>query len=71
MNQYSGTRQKSSRRSRTAKGQFETDYCNSPKRLRSIRLTEEAWENLKEIALKNHITRSEVIEIFARGGELY
>ena len=71
MDQYSGTRQKSQRRPRTSDGKFETDYGDSPKRLRSIRLTDEAWEKLLEIADKNQVTRSEVIEIFARGGELY
>ncbi len=71
MDQYSGTRQKSQRRPRTPDGKFETDYGDSPKRLRSIRLTDEAWEKLLEIAEKNQVTRSEVIEIFARGGELY
>lgn len=71
MDQYSGTRQKSQRRPRTPDGKFETDYGDSPKRLRSIRLTNEAWEKLLEIAEKNQVTRSEVIEIFARGGELY
>ncbi|MBW4611497.1 MAG: transcriptional regulator [Hassallia sp. WJT32-NPBG1] len=71
MDQYSGTRQKSQRRPRTPDGKFETDYGDSSKRLRSIRLTDEAWEKLLEIADKNQVTRSEVIEIFARGGELY
>lgn len=71
MDQYSGTRQKSQRRPRTPDGKFETDYGDSPKRLRSIRLTDDAWEKLLEIAEKNQVTRSEVIEIFARGGELY
>jgi hypothetical protein len=71
MDQYSGTRKKSQRRPRTPDGKFETDYGDSPKRLRSIRLTDEAWEKLLEIADKNQVTRSEVIEIFARGGELY
>ncbi len=71
MDQYSGTRQKSQRRPRTLDGKFETDYGDSPKRLRSIRLTDAAWDKLLEIADKNQVTRSEVIEIFARGGELY
>lgn len=71
MDKYSGTRQKSQRRPRTSDGKFETDYGDSPKRLRSIRLTDEAWEKLLEIGEKNQVTRSEVIEIFARGGDLY
>ena len=71
MDKYSGTRQKSQRRPRTSDGKFETDYGDSPKRLRSIRLTDEAWEKLMEIAEKNQVTSSEVIEIFARGGDLY
>lgn len=71
MDKYSGTRQKSQRRLRTKNGKFQTDYSDSPKRLRSIRLTDEAWEKLFEIGTQNQITRSEVIEIFARGGDLY
>ncbi len=71
MDKYSGTRQKSQRRPRTSDGKFETDYGDSPKRLRSIRLTDEAWEKLLEIGEKNQVTRSEVIEIFAREGDLY
>lgn len=71
MDQYSGTRQKSPRRLRTLTGKFEPDYSCEPKRLRSIRLTDTAWEKLALIAAKNNLTRSEVIEIFARNGELY
>lgn len=71
MDQYSGTKQKSPRRLRTSNGKFEPDYTEELKRLRSIRLTDTAWEKLAEIAEKNHLTRTEVIEIFARGGELY
>ncbi len=62
---------KSQRRPRTLDGKFETDYGDSPKRLRSIRLTGGAWEKLLEIGENNQVTRSEVIEIFARGGDLY
>jgi len=62
-------RHKSSRRNRTDSGKFATDY-NEPKRLRSIRLTDTAWEQLAAIAAKNHLSRSEMIEIFARNGEL-
>ena len=36
-----------------------------------MRLTDTAWELLAEIAEKNQITRTEVIEMFARGEELY
>lgn len=63
---YSGTRQKSPRRKRTSSGRFQTDYGSEPKQLRSIRLTDTAWENLAELAAKNHLTRSEMIETFAR-----
>jgi hypothetical protein len=69
MNQYSGTKQKSPRRLHTEKGQFVTDY-QEPKRLRTMRLTDTAWEKLAEIAQKNHLTRTEVIELLARGEEL-
>lgn len=71
MNQYSGTRQKSPRRLHTEDGKFTTDYALETKRLRSMRLTDTAWELLAEIADKNHITRTEVIELFARGEDLY
>ena len=52
-------------------GKFSPDYGNETKKLRSIRLTDTAWELLAEIADKNHITRTEVIELFARGENLY
>ncbi|ARV58276.1 TetR family transcriptional regulator [Nostocales cyanobacterium HT-58-2] len=70
VDQYSGTRQKSSRRNRKNSGKFERDYQAEPKRLRSIRLTDTAWENLAAIADQNQLTRSEVIEIIARNGGL-
>ncbi|WP_017317722.1 TetR/AcrR family transcriptional regulator [Mastigocladopsis repens] len=69
--QYSGTRQKSSRRNRKDSGKFERDYRSEPKRLRSIRLTDTTWQKLAVIADKNQLTRSEVIEIIARDGELH
>lgn len=68
--QYSGTRQKSSRRNRKNSGKFERDYDSEPKRLRSIRLTDTAWEKLAQVAGKHELTRSEMIEIIARDGEL-
>ncbi|MWX00961.1 transcriptional regulator, partial [Francisella tularensis] len=58
MNQYSGTKQKSLRRPRTLNGQFAPDNTEEIKRLRSIRLTDTAWEKLAEIAEKNQITRT-------------
>ncbi|MEI2580105.1 TetR/AcrR family transcriptional regulator [Scytonema sp. PRP1] len=64
--QYSGTKQKSPRRNRKDSGKFERDYDSEPKRLRSMRLTDTAWEKLAAIAAKNQLTRSEVIEIIAR-----
>lgn len=67
---YSGTRQKSSRRKRSASGKFVQDYQSEPKRLRSIRLTDTAWEQLAALAHKNQLTRSEAIEIFARNDEI-
>lgn len=71
MNQYSGTRKKSPRRPHAEDGRFTPDYAGETKRLRSMRLTDTAWELLAEIAEKNHITRTEVIELFARGEDLY
>jgi AcrR family transcriptional regulator len=70
VNQYSGTRHKSPRRKRNASGKFKQDYNCEPKHLRSIRLTDTAWEKLAELAAKNNFTRSEAIEIFARNGGL-
>ncbi|NMG05937.1 TetR/AcrR family transcriptional regulator [Brasilonema sp. UFV-L1] len=70
VDQYSGTRQKSSRRNRKNSGQFEQDYNSEPKRLRSIRLTDTAWEKLAQVAAKHQLTRSEMIEIIARDGGL-
>ncbi|BAY40886.1 TetR family transcriptional regulator protein [Nostoc sp. NIES-2111] len=66
--QYSGTRQKSTRRKRSASGKFKMDYGSEPKHLRSVRLTDTAWEKLAEIAEQHNLTRSEMIEIFARKG---
>jgi AcrR family transcriptional regulator len=63
---YAGSRQKSSRRKRGATGKFEQDY-KEPKRLRSIRLTDTAWENLDALAQQNNLSRSELIELLARG----
>ncbi|MEA5512689.1 TetR/AcrR family transcriptional regulator [Nodularia sp. UHCC 0506] len=70
VNQYSGTVQKSPRRKRTASGKFKMDYGHEPKHLRSMRLTDTAWEKLAELANENNLTRSEAIEIFARHGTL-
>ncbi|WP_414551190.1 TetR/AcrR family transcriptional regulator [Anabaena sp. CCY 0017] len=70
VNQYSGTVQKSPRRKRTAAGKFKMDYGREPKHLRSMRLTDTAWEKLAKLADENNLTRSEAIEIFARNGTL-
>jgi AcrR family transcriptional regulator len=67
-NKYSGTRHKSPRRKRTQGGQFQADYGAETKKLRSIRLTDIAWAKLDELAHANNLTRSEMIEIFARQG---
>ncbi|MBD2293679.1 TetR/AcrR family transcriptional regulator [Anabaena sphaerica FACHB-251] len=66
--QYSGTRHKSPRRKRTSGGKFQADYGSESKKLRSIRLTDTAWAKLDELAQKNNLTRSEMIEVFARQG---
>ncbi|MEC4814934.1 MAG: TetR/AcrR family transcriptional regulator [Scytonema sp. PMC 1069.18] len=60
------TKHKSHRRNRSDSGQFEQDYESEQKRLRSMRLTDTAWEKLALIAEENQLSRSEVIEIFAR-----
>ncbi|TAE60544.1 MAG: TetR/AcrR family transcriptional regulator [Nostocales cyanobacterium] len=66
--QYSGTKRKSPRRKRTSEGRFKADYGDESKKLRSIRLTDTAWAKLDELAMERNLTRSEMIEIFARQG---
>lgn len=68
--QYSGTKHKSPRRKRNSAGKFQMDYSNEPKQLRSMRLTDTAWEKLAELAAKHNLSRSEAIEIFARQGSV-
>ncbi|BAY87021.1 TetR family transcriptional regulator protein [Calothrix parasitica NIES-267] len=63
---YAGIREKSSRRKRSSSGKFEQDY-QEPKHVRSLRLTNTAWENLDKLARDNNLTRSELIERLARG----
>jgi AcrR family transcriptional regulator len=69
VDKYAAIKEKSSRRNRNSSGRFERDYTES-KQLRSIRLTDTAWENLKAIATKNNLTRTEAIELLARGIQL-
>ncbi|MBE9217083.1 TetR/AcrR family transcriptional regulator [Plectonema cf. radiosum LEGE 06105] len=61
------TKHKSNRCNRSNSGKFEPDYKSEQKRLRSMRLTDTAWEKLALIAKENQLSRSEVIEMFARG----
>ena len=63
---YAGIREKASRRKRSSSGKFEQDYQEA-KLVRSLRLTDTAWENLDKIAQQNNLTRSEFIELLARG----
>ncbi len=63
---YAGIREKTSRRKRSSSGKFEQDY-QQPKQVRSLRLTDTAWKNLDAIATDNNLTRSEFIELLARG----
>ena len=63
---YAGIREKTSRRKRSSCGKFEQDY-QEPKQVRSLRLTDTAWENLHAIAQQNNLTRSEFIELLSRG----
>ncbi len=65
-NQYAGIKEKLSRRKRSSSGKFEQDYQEA-KQVRSLRLTDTAWENLDLIAQQNNLTRSEFIELLARG----
>lgn len=67
--QASELKHKASRRKRSASGQFERDYQREPKRLRSVRLTDTAWEKLDAIAQKRQMSRSELIETLARQTE--
>jgi AcrR family transcriptional regulator len=66
---YTAIKAKSSRRKRSSSGRFERDYTES-KHLRSVRLTDTAWSNLDEIATRNNLTRTEAIELLARGVQL-
>ena len=63
---YAGIKEKSSRRKRSSSGKFEQDY-QEPKHVRSLRLTNTAWERLDVMAKENSLTRSECIELLARG----
>lgn len=49
-------------------GKFSTAY-DEPKSLRSIRLTDTAWEILKAIADEQNSSRTDVIEKWARNAE--
>jgi AcrR family transcriptional regulator len=66
---YTAIKAKSSRRKRSSSGRFERDYTE-PKYLRSVRLTDTAWDNLDAIATRNNLTRTEAIELLARGVQL-
>jgi AcrR family transcriptional regulator len=66
---YTAIKDKSSRRKRSSSGKFERDYAE-PKHLRSIRLTDTAWSNLEATATRNNLTRTEAIELLARGVQL-
>ena len=41
-------------------------HWNSPKRQRTLSLTDAVWEEISDLAEKHKINRSEVIEIIAR-----
>ncbi len=66
---YAAIKDKSSRRNRSSSGRFERDYTE-PKHLRSVRLTDTAWDNLEAIATRNNLTRTEAIELLVRGVQL-
>ena len=63
---YSAIREKTTRRKRSSSGKFERDYQEA-KHVRSLRLTNTAWKNLDARAQQNNLTRSEFIELLARG----
>jgi hypothetical protein len=54
---YTAIKDKSSRGKRSSSGRFEHDYTE-PKHLRSVRLTDMAWDNLDTIATRNNLTRT-------------
>lgn len=63
---YAAIKEKSPRRKRSSSGKFEQDYQEA-KQVRSLRLTDTAWKNLNAMAQQNNLTRSELIELLARG----
>jgi predicted DNA-binding ribbon-helix-helix protein len=54
---------------RSAAGKFERKFINENKKLRSVRLTDTAWDVLENIANQNGISRTDVIELWAREKE--
>lgn len=50
---------------RTERGTFDRKFDES-KKLRSIKLTDTAWDNLEKIALASGISRTDVIEQWTR-----
>lgn len=51
---------------RTSSGTFERKYPNESKKLRTIRLTDTAWNYLQRIADQESVSRTDVIEAWAR-----
>lgn len=54
---------------RADNGTFSKKFDQEEKRLRSIRLTDTAWNRLQEIATEKEVSRTDVIETWARHKE--
>lgn len=54
---------------RSDNGTFNKKFQDEEKKLRSIRLTDTAWNYLQEIATEREVSRTDVIEAWARNRE--
>tara|TARA_R100001443_G_scaffold26694_1_gene39998 strand:- start:33 stop:266 length:234 start_codon:yes stop_codon:yes gene_type:complete len=53
-------------KTREMRAEQKLHHWNSPKRQRTLSLTDAVWEEISDLAEKHKINRSEVIEIIAR-----
>lgn len=54
---------------RSEDGKFERKFTDEPKKLRSVRLTNTAWNALENLATQKELTRTDVIEMWVRETE--
>lgn len=54
---------------RSVNGKFERKFADEAKKLRSIRLTDTAWNTLENIANQKELTRTDIIELWTREKE--